>query len=527
MLTRRHILGGVPVALAGTLARPSIGRAAADRVLRFVPQAAYSAPDPIWTTAIIVATHAYMVWDTLYGVDIGLTPHPQMCAGHEVSHDGLNWRFTLRPGLLWHDGEKVRAIDAVTSIKRWSERDSFGQRIAALTAEMKALDDSRFSIRLTKPFPLMLYALAAQNCFIMPERMAKTPANQAIKEYVGSGPFRFRVDQWVSGVRSIYERFDKYVPRPEKPDYLSGGKVVHFDRVEWSVQPDPGTAVAALQAGEVDWIDQPLFDLVPALKQSKGVTVQKLDPFGLIGIIGLNHLHPPFDNPKLRRALFPAVDQHEYIAAVLGDQAEYATLPVGYFTAGSPMASSAGMQALTGKRDVALARKLVAESGYKGEKILLMAPSDQPQQHAMAEVTASLFKQLGLNVDMVAMDWGTLLSRRASTKAPAEGGWNAFNTRLTGLGGANPASAQLRGNGLKAWFGWPTDPKLDQLREAWFEAPDLASQKALSARMQQEAFQAVPYIPLGQWAQPTAFRSDLSGFLESPNPLFWNVRRGA
>ena len=526
MLTRRTLLQGASAGLTAGLACPAIGRADAARVLRFVPQAAYSAPDPVWTSAIIVATHAFMVWDTLYGVDIGLTPRPQMCSGHEVSDDGLIWTFTLRDGLLFHDGGKVRAQDVVASIHRWGQRDTFGQRLIGLAAEMTALDDARLRIRLAEPFPLMLYALGAQNCFIMPERMAQTPASQAIKEYIGSGPFRFRVDEWVSGVRSVYERFDKYLPRQEPPDFLAGGKVVNFDRVEWSIQPDPGTAVAALQAGEVDWIDQPLFDLVPELKRSHGVSVQQLDPFGLIGIIAMNHLHPPFDNPKLRRAVLPVIDQHEYVAAVLGDQAGYATLPVGYFTAGSPMASDAGMAAFTGPRDSALARKLVVEAGYGGEKILLMAPSDQPQMQAMAEVTYSLFKQIGLNVELLSMDWGSLLTRRASTKPPAEGGWNCFNTRLSGLGAANPASAELRGNGLQAWFGWPTDPKLETLREDWFHAVDLAAQKTVAEHMQLEAFQEVPYIPLGQWSQPTAFRTDLTGFVRSSNPLFWGVRRG-
>ncbi|MDR3537474.1 MAG: ABC transporter substrate-binding protein [Acetobacteraceae bacterium] len=522
MPTRRAVLSG----LAAGLACPAIARAASASVLRFVPQAAYASPDPVWTSAIVVATHAFMVWDTLYGVDIGLTPHPQMCSGHEVSADRLTWTFTLRDGLLFHDGDKVRAQDAIASIRRWAERDTFGQRLAGLTAEMVALDDARFRIRLTAPFPHMLYAFGAQNCFIMPERIARTPASEAIKEFVGSGPYRFRADQWMSGVRSVYERFQQYTPRPEPPDFLAGGKIVHFDRVEWSVQPDPGTAMAALQAGEVDWIDQPLFDLVPALKRSTGVTVQQLDPFGLIGVIELNHLQPPFDNPKLRRALLPVIDQHEYVAAVLGDQVGYAALPVGYFTAGSPMANAAGMAALTGPRDRALARRLVAESGYAGQKALLMSPSDQPQMHAMAEVTASVLQDIGVAVDLVAVDWGTLLTRRTSKKPPGEGGWSCFNTRQPGLAAANPANGQLRGNGARAWYGWPTAPALETAREAWFAADDLAAQKAAAEQAQQAAFDAVPYIPLGQWSQPTAFRSDLSGFVRGSNPLFWGVRRG-
>lgn len=522
MPTRRRLLA---TAAAAGLARPAIAQPANARLLRFVPQAAYSSPDPVWTSAIVVGTHALMVWDTLYGVDLALTPKPQMCAGHEVSADGLTWTFTLRDGLLFHDGEKVRAIDATTSIRRWAERDTFGQRLIALTAELTALDDTRLRFRLTEPFPHMLYALGAQNCFIMPERMAKTSANQPITEYIGSGPFRFVREEWVSGVRAMYARFDRYAPRQEPPDYFSGGKIAHFERVEWTIQPDPGTAASALMAGEVDWIDQPLFDLVPKLKSAPGVTVQQLDQFGLIGMIGLNHTQPPFDNPKLRQALLPAIDQREFVAAVLGDQIGYATIPVGFFTEGSNMANRAGMEALTGKRDLALARRLVAESGYKGEPVLLMSPSDQPPMYAMAEMTRAMMTAIGINVQVSTLDWGTLLARRANTKPPKDGGWNVFNTRISGLGGANPTSPQLRGNGMKAWFGWPTDPELERLREVWFRAPDLPGQKAAAAEMQAAAFRSVPYIPLGQWSQPTAHRSNLTGFLKGSNPLFWNVRR--
>lgn len=529
MITRRRVLSapaaaGLGLSLGGALPRPALARGS-DKLLRFVPAAAFSSPDPVWTSAIVVAIHALMVWDTPYGADMNLTPKPQMCVGHEVSADGLTWNFKLREGLLFHDGEKVRGRDVAASIRRWGQRDTFGQRILALANEIDAPSDDSFRIRLKEPFPQMLYALGAQNCFVMPERMALVPSNQAIKEFVGSGPFRFVTDEYVSGVRAMYARNDKYVPRAEAPENTAGGKVVHFERVEWSIQPDPGTAANALISGEVDWIDQPLFDLLPALERSPDVALAEAYPFGLIGSIILNHTQPPFDNKKLRQAVLHAVDQKEYIAAVLGDQARFAKLPVGYFTVGSPLANDAGMEALTGPRDLAKARRMVAESGYKGEPILLMSPSDQPQMHAMAAVTDSLFKKLGLNSNLVAVDWGTLLSRRALTKPASEGGWNAFNTRLTGAGAANPTSIQLRGNGAKAWFGWPDIPELERLREAWFRAPTIEEQQRLAREIQLAAFDGVPYIPLGQWSQPTAYRKDLVGVVPSLNHVFWGVRR--
>jgi peptide/nickel transport system substrate-binding protein len=516
--------------LASTAAVAATGRARAQArkpgVLRFVPQANLANPDPIWTTATVAANHGYMVWDTLYGIDDALIGQPQMVAGHDVSSDELTWTFTLRDGLAFHDKEPVRAIDCVTSIARWQVKDPFGQTLAARMDEMKALDDKRFQIRLKQRFRQMTYALGASNCFVMPERMAKTPASEQIKEYVGSGPFVFKKDEWVSGASAAYEKFAGYVPRQEKPQYYSGGKVAHFDRVEWVIQPDPATAAAALQTGEVDWLEFPLLDLLPTIKKAPGCGVVRYDPFGAMAIVAFNHLYPPFDNPKLLQALLPAIDQQEYVTAWVGDQQDLGKYPVGFFTAGSPMASDAGMAAFTAPRDIEKAKKLVAESGYKGEKIVLMAPSDQASLIPICQVTREILLKLGMNVDYQVMDWGTLVARRAKQDPIDQGGWSIFCTTWGGLQVANPGTSYpLRANGRKGWFGWPTDDKLESLRNDWFDAADVAGQKKICEQIQLEAFNSIPFMPVGQWYYPWAVRTDLKDFVECAAVLFWGVRR--
>jgi peptide/nickel transport system substrate-binding protein len=262
------------------------------------------------------------------------------------------------------------------------------------------------------------------------------------------------------------------------------------------------------------------------LRRSDGVKVEVFDPFGWMGVLAFNHLYPPFDNVKLRRALLPAVNQKLYVEAMIGDQADLGRYPVGYFTDGSPMANKAGLEAVSGPRDLALAKKLVAESGYKNEPILLMSPSDLPALAQMAQVTRELYQSVGLNVQFQAMDWGSLVSRRASRNPPTEGGWNSFCTLWGGLTVSNPGSSYpLRANGKGGWFGWPTDATLEALRQQWFDAPDLAAQKALAAKIQQRAFEFVPFMPLGQIFQPTAFRSNVTGIVKCALPLFWGVRK--
>ena len=520
-MRRRDVLKSAPLLMTPALAR------ADSRPLRYIPNSNLSSIDPIWTTALLPAIHGFMVFDTLYGIDGTGRLRPQMCSGHDLSADGLTWTFTLRDGLVFHDGGKVLARDCVMSLRRWGSRDSFGVPMMAAAHDIEIIDDRRFQMRLKRPFNQMLYGLAARGCFMMPERMAKIPATEQIKEAIGSGPFRFLPGEWLSGAFAAYARFDGYVPRQEPPSFLAGGKVAHFQRIEWIVQPDPATAAAALMKGEADWLEQPLIDLCPMLRASPEVRVKVHDPFGWQPVIAFNHLHPPFNNPKLRRALLPAIDQKLFLESVIGDQTELGRVPAGYFTEGQPMSSHAGLEVLSGPRDMERARKLVAQSGYAGEKVVMLSSTDRPVYSQMSQVARELFLKLGLNVDFQPMDWGSVVTRRTSRNPVDRGGWSTFNTALEGLTASTPGgNFALRGTGAKAWFGWPDDPELERLREAWFDAPDTPSQKAAAEKVQLRALETLPYIPLGQLFQPTAFRSDIQDIVKAAYPLFWGVRRG-
>ncbi len=528
-MRRRDVLkAGAAIAGAGAtaipLARPAIAQPA--KVLKFVPHANLTSLDPVWTTASVTNIHANMVWDKLYGLNEKLEGKPQMLAGDEVSADGLTWKMTLRDGLLFHDGERVTAKDCVASLARWAKRDGFGQRLAAQLDEMSAPDDKTILIRLKKPFPHMRFAIGLGSSYIMPLRLAETDAFKSIPEVIGSGPYRFVQSEWVSGASAGYAKFDKYLPRNEPIDSYAGGKVVNFERVEWKVMPDPSTKASALQTGEVDWVDNPIFDLVPQLKKSPGVKVEVFDKLGVIAVVGLNHLYPPFNNPKLRQALLMAINQQDVIDAVLGDATEFGKVGAGFFTMDTPNASQAGMDKIMGKRDIAAAKKAVEASGYKGERVILMSPSDLPSLQAIAQVTDAMFKSIGINSVYTSMDWGTLVTRRANREPPEKGGWNAFTTTWTGVNFINPGNhPPLRGNGAGGWFGWPTDEKMEAMRERWFEAVTPAEEKKICEELQIHAFESVPFLPMGHWFYPQAFRDTLTGIPTTVTPVFWGVKR--
>ena len=523
-MKRRTLL----TAAAASLAVPHVSRAADLRVLRFIPQGDLAVLDPIWTTAYVTRNHGLMVFDTLFGVDEAFKAQPQMLQGGVVSDDRKVWTLALRTGLTFHDGTPVLARDCVASIRRWARRDAFGGGLMAATDELSAPDDRTVVFRLKRPFPLLPDALGkigSNICAIMPERLANTDPFTQVTEMVGSGPFRFKADERVPGARVVYERFGNYIPRPAgTPSWIAGPKVANFDRIEWSVTPDAATCAAALANNETDWWEQPSFDLLPSLRANRKLVVEQVDPTGFPSSMRFNFLVPPFDNPAIRRALLGAVNQADFMTAVAGDDKAMWKDRVGYFPPGSPMQSEAGMTALTGPRDMDKVRREVVEAGYKGEKIVVMVATDFPVLNAMGQVGADMLKQAGFNLDVQMTDWGSVVQRRASRKPPSEGGWNVFFTAFAGLDQFNPAAhLGLRGNGDAGWFGWPTLPRLEELRTEWLEAPDLSRQKAIGEQIQLQAFQDVPYLPLGEYFQPTAHSNRLTGLLQGAT-IFWNAQ---
>ena len=516
-------------AAAAALAAPSIARGQSRATLTFVPQADLAVLDPVWTTTYQTRDHGFLVFDTLFGIDAHYQPQPQMVDGVDTSGDGKQWTLTLRPGMKFHDNMPVLARDCVASIRRWGVRDAYGQALMAATDEVSAPDDKTILFRLKYPFPLLPQALGKTPpsiCAIMPERLAKTDPYKQVTEMTGSGPYRYKADERVPGSLVVYERFAGYVPRSTgTPSGTAGPKIAYLDRIEWHIIKDPSTVAAAMQQGEIDWWLTPDADLLPLLKGKK-LVVSNNDPTGFIATMRFNQLHPPFDNAAIRQAMLGAVDQTEYMIGMVGTDPAMRHVPCGVFTPGTPMASDAGLEVLTGPRDLAKVKRELAAAGYGGEKIVLLAPTDIASAKALADISNDMMKKVGLNVEYQAMDWATLVQRRAKKEPVDQGGWSVYHTSWSGTDMLNPVGHQfLRGNGADATVGWPSAPKLEELRTQWLRAPDLAAQKKIAAEMQVQAFADVPYVPLGQYFAPTAFQASLTGVLTG-NPVFWNIRKG-
>jgi len=514
------------MAATGRLSAPAVAQGAAARTLRFVPQANLANFDPIWGTQYVVRNASGMVWDTLYGVDEELQPQRQMVEAEEVSSDGLTWTFRLRPGLKFHDGEPVLAKDVAASLERWAARDQMGLLIRGIQQELVPVDDRTVKWVLKKPFPKMLLALGKIStpiAFIMPERIAKTDPFKQISEYVGSGPMRFMKDEWVPGAKAAFERFPGYVPRQESASWLAGGKRMLVERIEWVIMPDPATAASALQSGEIDWWENPISDLVPLLRKNRNVAVDIADPLGNIGAFRMNHLYPPFNDVRARRAVLMAMSQEDYMRAIVGDDDKlWKPLP-GFFTPGTPLYTEEGGEILKGPRNLDAAKRLLAESNYAGEPIISMAAQDLAHHKAWGDLTADLLTRLGVKVDYAAVDWGTVVARRAQKSPPGRGGWHIFHTSFYGVDCVDPTNKLLRANGDKAFFGWPNIPEVEAEIAAWYDAKTLDEEKLIARRLNKAALDNVVYVPLGMYLRYFAWRKNVSGIAQGPLPFFWGV----
>ena len=523
---RRLAIALALITAFGIVAAPA-PPALAETTLKVVMHSDLKIVDPIWTTAYIVRNHGYMVYDTLFAMDAKGEVRPQMVDKYDVSADRLTYTMTLRDGLLWHDGKPVTAEDCVASIKRWAAKDSMAQKMMGFVKELQVVNPKTFRIVLKEPTGLVLGALGKPSSnvpFMMPKRVAETDPNTQISDFTGSGPFVFKKEEWKPGDKAVYVKFGKYKPRPEPASGLAGGKVVKVDRVEWKWIPDHQTAINALLAGEVDYLESPPHDLYPVLKQDANVRLVSLNPLGNQYTFRFNSIHKPFDNVKVRQAVFYAFNQEDFLKAVIGDPAYYKTCK-SFFPCGSPLATTKGMDGLL-ESNFEKARGLLKEAGYDGTPVILMHSTDLAVLANLAPVAKSLMERAGFKVDMHSMDWQTLVSRRAKKDLPAQGGWNAFLTSWVSADILNPVMMGFMNASCdKAMFGWPCDKEIESLRDQFARETDPAKQKAIAEAVQVRETHYPTHLPLGQWYGAVAVRKNVGGMIDAPVTVFWNVEK--
>jgi peptide/nickel transport system substrate-binding protein len=502
---------------------------AQDKVLRIVPHSNLAILDPIWTTAYMSRNHGYMIYDTLFGTDENNVVKPQMVDTWTVSPDKKVWNFRLRSGLAFHDGKPVTGEDVVASLNRWGKRDAMGIALMGFIDKLEATGADSVRMTLKEPCGFVLEALGKPSSnvpFIMQKRIAETDAFKQIEEHIGSGPYMFVREEFKPGDKAVYVRNAKYVARKEPPSGSTGGKLVFVDRVEWNLAlRDAQAQVNALVNGEVDILEQPSFPLIPGLKANPNIVVYSYSPVLLQFMARFNHLHKPFDNPKVRQAVLAAFAQEPFLQAQVGVKELYRACP-SMFTCGTPYASAVGSD-IQSKSSMRKAQELLKASGYDGTPIVLMKPTDLTTIDKLPEVAAQLMRQAGFKVDLQAMDWQTLVGRRAKKDAPDKGGWHMFLTAWQGPDIWNPIvnpTMDTRGE-ASGWFGWAKDDKIPELKALFMRETDDAKRKKLAEAIQARAFEIGTHAPLGEFDAPLAAQKNISGHFHGTGNFYWNVKK--
>ena len=519
-ITRRGMIGA---GLAGAAAlRPRPTRAA-DRLLTVLLESEVVILDPHMITAAITRTFGYQVFNTLFAMDGSGAIRPQMVEAHDASPDGLTWRFTLREGLLFHDGAAVTAADCVASLQRWAPKDGLGRMLLSAGARFTANSARAFTIGLERPFPLMLQVLGKPNApvpFILPARIVAAAGDGRIKEVVGSGPFRFEAESWRPGNSMTLLRFADYAPRREPPDFLAGGKVVHVDQVVLKTISDDATGASALIAGEIDYMQYLPFDWLGRLGRTPNVAVMALKGLDMFqGNFRLNHASGPFADPAVRQVLWKLVDQKEMLDTAGIGPAYRIEACASFWMCGTPLSTDAGSSAA--RFDMAGARSALARTAYRSEPVVMLQVAGSISQ-AAGSLLAQRMREAGFSVDEQVMDWGTVLARRAKRE-----GWSLFPVYANGVDMSSPLNHFYVANNCADYPGWSCSPALSALLAEFATAPDDAARKPVAARIQEEAYALTPSVMWGQFSRPAGYRTRLRNLMPSSLPMFWNVELAA
>ncbi len=496
-----------------------------ESVLRVVPHANLTLLDPGWTSIYITRNHGYMIYDTLFALDSSGKSRPEMVDTWTESPDRLTWTFKLRDGLKWHDGQPVTAEDCVASLKRWAKRDGVGAQLFDIVADLSAPDSKTIVMKMKAPYNYVLEALGQLSSFVpfmMPKRIAETDPFTQIHEYVGSGPFVFKQDEFIPGVKSVYLKNRSYVPRQEPPSLASGGKMANVDRVEWVSYPSSEKAVDALVAGKIDYIESLEPKFISRLEKRRDIIVGLTGPDPFIGMARFNHQAPPFDKPEIRRAVMMAMTQPDYMDAAIGPRKYWHTC-YSVFPCKSPFATEVGSEFIkNGNLDAA--RKALQAAGYDGTPVVILNAVDIPVIAAFTKITAKRLRQIGMNVEVKDTDWATMATKRAERT-----GWGMFHTFWAAVDLRDPTHIAFSGDPEYGWFGWADDKQLEKLRDEFTSERDLEKQKKIAAAVQARLWAIGASAYLGEFYLPVAYRKNVEGVIVSPVQFYWNmsVNRGA
>jgi peptide/nickel transport system substrate-binding protein len=504
------------VALAGALALPAPLPAQAPAqprpggALRVAMIGEPPSIDMHSTTAVITREIGVNVFETLYALDARYQPVPHLAEGHEVADAGKRYVIRLRKGVRFHSGKEMTAADVVASLRRWGAVSSPGKSIFRTVEAVEARDPATVEIRLKEPSATLLPGLAqlGSAAAIYPKEVVDAAAGGPLKEYVGTGPFRFvehRPDRHIK-----LARFDGYAGRAEPANGLAGQRTPYVDELYFMPVPDYAIRQAGIQTGEYQYAQQIKPDQYERLRGTAGVEPVVVKPYGW-AVIVLNMKTGPMTDRRLRQAAQAALDIEPMMLAAMGHR-DFFRLDPGLYFQEQAWHSRAGAE-LYNQKAKDRARQLLREAGYQGQPLRWIVTTEYEHHYKPALVAKTQLEEVGFKIDLQVSDWATVVQRRNKPEL-----WDLFSTAFTFE--PEPATTpQL----LCDWPGWWCNPEKEQLFQAFTRETDVRKRHALLEKMQVLFYQDAGRLRLGDYFRLDARRREVQGYRPGPYMHFWGV----
>ena len=489
--------------------------------LKYVPLADQLGLDPGFSSYIQTIQHSLMINDFLFTPDADLNVQPQMVDTWDLSADGTVYTFNLRDGLAYTDGRPVEAQHVVQTMERGIKVDTYGKFLAPLVAGMEAVDANTLTLTLTEPLGFTLNALgyaSTRFALVMPPEYTALPQSEKSAGEIGAGPWQFV--EWRPGDQIDYVRNDNYVPRDEPASGYGGGKHVFLDAHEWHIIPDSGVKVAAVETGQVDFVDWPPPDSFARTAANPDLVTVR-DTAGPMAFIYVNKLAPPFNDPRARKALQAAVGQKEHLLTAYPESLAAPCAAI-FGCSAAPWTSTAGLEPWIIESDMELAQELW-DQVYQGEKLVLVQWTGRPEYQNPGLLTKQLLEDLGADVELFTTDTAAGSALVRNREASESGDWHVGHLVSTNY--VDPISTSFL-NPSYGYGGWSVSDRITELKDEFLKANDDAERRRVVDEIQTLNYADSEGIITGQAFRHKVYRKDVKDVIAVPiltYQPFWNI----
>jgi peptide/nickel transport system substrate-binding protein len=463
------------------------------------------------TTAVIVQQITWHVYEALYTYDKNYNPIPLLAESHTVGDNGRSYTFKLRRGVKFHNGKELTSADVVASLRRWGRLATPGKQFWRNVEGIEAKDPLTVALYLKEPSAALFMGLARPNNgpVVYPKEIVEAAGDNPVKEYVGTGPYRFvehRPDRHVK-----LARFKEYAARADAPDGFGGKRTAYLDEILFIPVPDVAVRLAGVETGEYHVGLQIQQDQYERVKAMPGVVAGIIKPEAWATAV-VNHKQGLMTDKRIRQAFQAALDMEPIMAAGFGNKAFYRLDPGLSFPEQPQWHSKAGGE-LYNQKNSAKAKKLLQEAGYAGQPVRWISTKEYQWMYKNALVAKQQLETTGFKIDLQVVDWATLVQRRNKPEV-----WDVFSTGIT----FNPEPA-FTTSVICNWPGWWCHEDKEQWMEAMAREADPKKRKAMWDKVQALFYEDVGRVKFGDFFGLSAVRKEVQGYRPTNEMNLWNV----